>query len=216
MAMNLLEIALKLMLAIGLGGLIGLEREISQKPAGLRTNILICVGSTMMMILSQLTLSVSSSPTESLRVAAAVITGIGFIGAGTIIQSQGMVHGLTTASTIWAVSGLGLVIGAGYHTVALIYTLIVLITLITFRQLESKLLKKSVLHFQLKIKESRDILGQLKKLALHQGVKLTDLTLKKEGEFSLVTFALSGPEEKELQFQNSLNDLGDILEIKVD
>lgn len=216
MAMNLLEIALKLLLAIGLGGLIGLEREISQKPAGLRTNILICVGSTMMMILSQLALANSPSPGESMRVAAAVITGIGFIGAGTIMQSQGIVHGLTTASTIWAVSGLGLVIGAGYHAVALIYTIIVLITLISFRQLESKLLKKSILHFQLKVKESRDFLGQLKKLALHLGVKLADLTLKREGEYNLITFTLSGPEEKELQFQHNLSDLGDILEIKIE
>lgn len=214
--MNLLEIALKLILAIGLGGLIGLERELSQKPAGLRTNILICLGSTMMMILSQLSLQGSNSSGDTMRVAAAVITGIGFIGAGTIIQSQGIVHGLTTASTIWAVSGLGLVIGAGYHTIAVIYTVIVLVTLISFRQLETKLLKKSVARYELKIKQSRDFLGQLKRLALHQGVKLGDLTLKREGEFSRVSFTIVGAEEKELQFHQSLGDLGDVLEVKVE
>ncbi len=214
--MHLVEIALKLLLAIGLGGLIGLEREISQKPAGLRTNILICLGSTMMMILSQLAPQGGSSFGETMRIAAAVITGIGFIGAGTIIQSRGIIQGLTTASTIWAVSGLGLVIGAGYHAVAVIYTGIVLVTLVLFRQLENKLLKKNVIHYELKIKPSRDFLGQLKRLALHQGVKLADLTLKREGEFSRVSFTLLGAEEREVQFHQSLADLGDILEIKVD
>lgn len=214
--MNLVEIALKLLLAIGLGGLVGLERELSQKPAGLRTNILICLGSTMMMVLSQLSLQGSSSSGETMRVAAGVITGIGFIGAGTIIQSQGIVHGLTTASTIWAVSGLGLVIGAGYHAIAVIYTAIVLVTLISFRQLETKLLKKSVARYELKIKQSRDFLGQLKRLALHQGVRLADLALKREGEFSRVSFTVVGAEEKELQFHQSLCDLGDVLEVKVE
>lgn len=214
--MNLVEIALKLLLAIGLGGLVGLERELSQKPAGLRTNILICLGSTMMMVLSQLSLQGSNSSGETMRVAAGVITGIGFIGAGTIIQSQGIVHGLTTASTIWAVSGLGLVIGAGYHAIAVIYTAIVLVTLVSFRQLETKLLKKSVARYELKIKQSRDFLGQLKRLALHQGVRLADLTLKREGEFSRVSFTVVGAEEKELQFHQSLCDLGDVLEVKVE
>jgi len=214
--MNQLEIILKLFLAIGLGGLIGLERELSQKPAGLRTNILICLGSTLMMILSQLSVQGSSAPGESMRIAAAVITGIGFIGAGTIIQSQGIVHGLTTASTIWAVSGLGLVIGAGYHVIALIYTAIVLITLVSFRQLENILLKKSVAHYELKIKPSRDFLGQLKRLALHQGIRLADLALRREGEFSRVTFTVTGAEEKEIQFHQSLSELEDVLEIKVE
>lgn len=214
--MNLTEITLKLLLAIGLGGLIGLEREMSQKPAGLRTNILICVGSTMMMLLSQLMVQDSPSSGEMLRVAAGVITGIGFIGAGTIIQSQGIIQGLTTASTIWAVSGLGLVIGAGYHAIAAIYTGIVLITLVSFRQLEGKLLKKSSHRYQIKVKESRDFPGQLKRLALHSGVRLTDFTLKKEHEMMIVNFTVVGAEERELQFHQSLIDLGQVAELKID
>ncbi len=214
--MTLTEITLMLLLAIGLGGLIGLERELSQKPAGLRTNILICVGSTMMMILARLFSQNTTPPGEILRVAAGVITGIGFIGAGTIIQSQGIIHGLTTASTIWAVSGLGLVIGAGYHAIAAIYTAIVLVTLISFRQLEGKLLKKSYHRYEFKVKETHDFLGHLKKLALHLGVRLTDFTLKKEGGFFLITFSLIGPEEKESQFHQGLIDLGEIVELKIE
>lgn len=214
--MSLLEIALKLLLAIGLGGLIGLEREMSQKPAGLRTNILICVGSTMMMLLSQMMLQGSDLTGEALRVAAAVITGIGFIGAGTIIQGQGIVHGLTTASTIWAVSGLGLVIGAGYHAVAIIYTALVLTTLISFRQLEGKLLKKSYHRYELKVKEAGDLPGNLRKLALHLGVRMADFTLKKDQEFTILSFTVIAPEDRESQFHQSLLDLGDIVEFRVE
>ena len=96
--MNLIEILLKLVLAVALGGLVGLERETSQKPAGFRTNILICVGSAMMMILSGLILGGNAeSGTDLTRIAAGVITGIGFIGAGTIIQARGSIVGLTTS-----------------------------------------------------------------------------------------------------------------------
>jgi len=106
--MSILEVTLKLLLAVALGGLIGVERETSQKPAGFRTNILICLGATMMMVLSRLVLEGNEgSSGDLMRMAAGVITGIGFIGAGTIIQARGMIIGLTTAATLWAVAGLG-------------------------------------------------------------------------------------------------------------
>ena len=106
--MDILETFLKFILAIALGGIIGLEREASQKPAGLRTHILICVSASMMMVLSRLLLAGKGDVSgDLLRIAAAVITGMGFIGAGTIIQAQGSVHGLTTAATLWTVAGLG-------------------------------------------------------------------------------------------------------------
>lgn len=121
------------MLAVALGGIVGLERESSQKPAGFRTNVLICVGATMMMVLSRLILQGKEGNGESLsRIAAGVITGIGFIGAGTIIQARGSVLGLTTAATLWAVAGLGLVIGAGYYWIAIIFAALILLTLLCF------------------------------------------------------------------------------------
>ena len=134
--MDIAEITLKLILAVALGGLIGFERESSQKPAGFRTNILICIGATMMMIFSQLILQEGESNSSDMtRIAAGVITGIGFIGAGTVIQAKGIVIGLTSAATLWAVAGLGLVIGAGYYLIAIIFTGIIILTLVIFRQL---------------------------------------------------------------------------------
>jgi len=215
--MNMLDITLRLLLAIALGGIIGLEREASQKPAGLRTHILISVSAAMMMVLSQLMLAgKETAGSDMLRVAAAVITGMGFIGAGTIIQSQGMVHGLTTASTLWTVAGLGLVVGAGYYLVALLFSVLVIATLVLFRRVEETHLKKALYHYHLKIKDSPDILVNLRKLIFHLGLKLAELNLKKERNVSIVTLSFSSSEEKERQFNQSLFDMGEILEIKIE
>ncbi len=213
----MLDIMLRLLLAIALGGIIGLEREASQKPAGLRTHILISVSAAMMMILSELMLA-GKQPAggDTLRVAAAVITGMGFIGAGTIIQSQGMVHGLTTASTLWTVAGLGLVVGAGYYLVAIIFSMLVIAALVLFRRVEETHLKKALYHYHLKIKDTPDILVNLRKLIFHLGLKLAELNLKKERNVSIVSLSFSSSEEKERQFNQSLFDMGEILEIKIE
>jgi putative Mg2+ transporter-C (MgtC) family protein len=215
--MNLLEILLKLVLAVALGGLVGLERESSHKPAGFRTNILICVGSAMMMILSGLLLGGSEgSGTDLTRIAAGVITGIGFIGAGTIIQARGSIVGLTTAATLWAMAGLGLVIGAGYYLVSVIFTAIIILTLVIFRYIEENYLKRSLYIYYLKAKYSKDILNNVKKLALHEGVKFDELSLKKEENFAILNLSFQAIEEKEQKFNKSLLNLAEILEIKIE
>jgi len=215
--MNLLDITLKLLLAIALGGIIGLEREASQKPAGLRTHILTSVSAAMMMILSELMLAGKGATSgDMLRVAAAVITGMGFIGAGTIIQSQGMVHGLTTASTLWTVTGLGLVVGAGYYLIAVIFAVLVVAALIVFRRVEEAHLKKTFYRYSLKIKDSPDILVNLRKLIFHLGLKLAELNMKHERNVSLVSLSFSSSEDKERQFNQSLLDMGGVIEIKIE
>ncbi len=215
--MNISEITLKLILAVALGGLIGFERESSQKPAGFRTNILICLGSTMMMILPQLLLQgKEASGSDMTRIAAGVIAGIGFIGAGTIIQAKGIVIGLTSAATLWAVAGLGLVIGAGYYIVALIFTGIIILTLVAFRQLESHYLKRELYHYHLKAKSSKDIVLNIKKLALHEGIRFKEISHREEGNIYTIDFSFPAPEEKEQKFKWSLLNLEGILEIKID
>jgi putative Mg2+ transporter-C (MgtC) family protein len=122
---------LRLGLAVLLGGAIGLEREASDKPAGLRTNILICVGSTLMMILSiQVAHHFAVTTADPSRIAQGVITGIGFLGAGTILHSRGGVTGLTTAATTWAVAGIGLALGSGFYLLAFTTTLMILAVLL--------------------------------------------------------------------------------------
>ena len=215
--MNMLDIMLRLLLAIALGGIIGLEREASQKPAGLRTHILTSVSAAMMMILSELMLAGKGATSgDMLRVAAAVITGMGFIGAGTIIQSQGMVHGLTTASTLWTVTGLGLVVGAGYYLIAVIFAVLVVAALIVFRRVEEAHLKKTFYRYSLKLKDSPDILVNLRKLIFHLGLKLAELNMKHERNVSLVSLSFSSSEDKERQFNQSLLDMGGVIEIKIE
>lgn len=106
-------IVVKLLLASALGGLVGLERELRGKPAGLRTNMFICAGSALFTILSEtLAAKWGGDPT---RVAAQLITGIGFIGAGSIIRARGSVHGLTTAATIFVLASIGMAVGGGMY-----------------------------------------------------------------------------------------------------
>src|SRR5216117_666211 len=122
-----LSVALKLVLAAALGGMIGMERELRDKPAGLRTNILICVGSTLFMSISTTVAQIlGGDPT---RIAAQIISGIGFLGAGAVLQSHGFVLGLTTAATIWVVAGVGMALGSGMYVVALFTTAMSLVTL---------------------------------------------------------------------------------------
>jgi putative Mg2+ transporter-C (MgtC) family protein len=118
------------------GGLVGIERERKNKPAGFRTNILICLGSSIYMAVGLLVPGESTDPT---RIAAQVVTGIGFLGAGCIIQSGRDVRGLTTAATIWVVAAIGIVAGAGYPILALTATTIVIVTLAALRRVERRL-----------------------------------------------------------------------------
>jgi putative Mg2+ transporter-C (MgtC) family protein len=123
------------------GALIGLEREWARKQAGLRTMILICLGSTLYILVSHLLASSAGQFFDITRVAAQVVTGVGFIGAGAIIQARGTIQGLTTAATIWTVAAIGLIIGAGFPLLGMGITAIVLIILILIRQLERLYIK---------------------------------------------------------------------------
>lgn len=122
-----LEMVLRLLLAVALGTLIGFERQHARKPAGLRTHVLICIGATLFTIASIYGFGLGADPA---RVAAGIVVGIGFVGAGMIIRTQeGIVVGLTSASSIWAVAAIGLAAGAGLYILAPVATLIVLIVL---------------------------------------------------------------------------------------
>ncbi len=137
------ESLIKVLAAIICGGVIGYEREKKGKPAGLRTNILICLGATLYMIISEyIALKHVTQFSDPGRIAAQVVVGIGFLGAGTIIQARGTVAGLTTAATIWVVAAIGLVIGAGFPIMALIFTAIVLSMLAPIRYIGKFLLGK--------------------------------------------------------------------------
>ena len=120
------------------GGLIGFERERKGRSAGLRTHILVCMGSCLIMLLSLFIFESYKNdvPLDPVRIAAGVVTGIGFLGAGTIMRSE-RVSGMTTAASIWVSAGIGLSAGCGFYFAAFIATLLSLVTLIFLKKLDS-------------------------------------------------------------------------------
>ncbi len=136
----------RVLIAFILSGLIGFEREFFGHEAGLRTHILVCVGSTLIMLTS-INLSAIYKPQlmiDPSRIAANVVTGIGFLGAGAIMRSQEGVKGLTTASSLWVVAALGLSVGCGFLKLSILVALVVLSVLWFLRKIEKVLLGKGV------------------------------------------------------------------------
>ena len=120
------ETVLRLLLSMVLGGLIGLERELSRKPAGIRTNMFICFGSAFFTLLSN---HYAPGTPDKMRIAAQIIPGIGFIGAGAILREKGSVTGLTTAATLFVVASIGMAVGGGEYLAAIFATLVIFIAL---------------------------------------------------------------------------------------
>jgi putative Mg2+ transporter-C (MgtC) family protein len=140
-----LVLLFKLLLATILGGAIGLEREIAGKPAGLRTNILICVGAALFMHLSIYVAEIGYSPDghpygDTTRIAAQIVSGIGFLGAGAILHAHGAVVGLTTAATIWVVAAVGAAVGAGAYVEGIGTSILMILVLVGLRPFERRLL----------------------------------------------------------------------------
>ena len=191
-----LDLLFKLVLAVLLGGVIGLEREIAGKPAGLRTNILICVGAALLTDVS-IELTRGKLPGTRLgdpsRLAAQIVSGIGFIGAGTIMQARGTVTGLTSAATIWVVAAIGITVGAGLYFEAAGAGLLVAIVLAGLGTLEHKLRRaRRVLGCTIRTKigfpqeEIEEALGV-------SGIKIIERHVFDHAEDRVFELKLSGP-----------------------
>ncbi len=140
-----IEMIIRLILACILGGAIGYEREHTNRPAGFRTHILVCVGAALVMVTSEYIFNKYSPNTnlDPARLGAQVISGIGFLGAGTIIRDGFNVKGLTTAASLWAVSCVGIAVGIGFYEGAVFATAIIFITLIALKKTENRFIKKN-------------------------------------------------------------------------
>ncbi|MER3402435.1 MAG: hypothetical protein C4337_03860 [Armatimonadota bacterium] len=136
------HVSLQLLIALILSALIGWEREMRGRPAGIRTHVLICLGTTLMMILSRS----FAAPSDPSRIAAQIVSGIGFIGAGTILRQGSVVRGLTTAASLWAVVAIGMTVGMGtsrFYLMALVATLFVYGALVLLRIPEERIQRHS-------------------------------------------------------------------------
>jgi putative Mg2+ transporter-C (MgtC) family protein len=141
---NDMQILMRLILTLILSGLIGLERQVHRRSAGLRTHILVSLGSCLIMLTSLHVFDIykNQASIDPGRIAAGVITGIGFLGAGTIIREREGIKGLTTAASLWVVAGIGMAMGCGFYRAGVYTTVLALISLVFLRYLESIALGK--------------------------------------------------------------------------
>ena len=131
-----------LLVAFVCGAALGLERELRRKAAGLKTIVLICIGSAIYAALARLMLADAGGQADPTRVAGQVITGVGFIGGGAILQAGGTIMGLTSAAVIWTAAGIGLFVGAGYPLLAIVITATVVTMLVALRIAEERVLRR--------------------------------------------------------------------------
>src|SRR5436853_3310043 len=166
----------RLVVAAILGGVIGLERELRHKPAGLRTNMFICFGSAMFTLLSdQLAGGFGGDHT---RVAAQIIPGIGFIGAGSILHSRGSVTGLTTAATLFVVASIGMAVGGGEYLPALFAALVILVALNVLGWAEQRFnLKSSQIGYAITAADPQKMLNEVNQLLSELGIALRSVNL---------------------------------------
>lgn len=155
-------IIFRLVLAAVLSGMIGFEREFHGRAAGFRTHILLCIGSTLVMLTSMHIFDVyyTKVAVDPARIAAGVVTGIGFLGAGAIMHSKSSIKGLTTAASLWVVAGIGLGVGSGLYLASIMTTILTLVTLMIFSRIEHSMIRKD--WYRTIVVESREGADQLK------------------------------------------------------
>src|SRR5437879_1253240 len=192
----------RLVLAAVLGGAIGLEREVKHKPAGLRTNLFICVGAAMFTLLSdRLAANYGGDHT---RIAAQIIPGIGFIGAGSILHSRGSVTGLTTAATLFVVAAIGMAVGGGLYVTAIFATGVILIALALLGSMENSFELKFVrMNYELTGDNTEVILSELNRILDELGKTILDVRAASGGGQSRVEFSVDGSKHE----QQKLNRL---------
>jgi putative Mg2+ transporter-C (MgtC) family protein len=187
-----LESIVKILMALVCGGLIGYEREFKNRPAGLRTHILVCIGAALVMVVAQFMYNNDASKSiDTTRLGAQVISGIGFLGAGTIIRERFGVKGLTTAASLWAVACIGIAVGSGYYLIAGITTVLIIGSLVLFRKLEKVMKIKSG---KAKIKITAEIIEYIdvyiKKTLEDSGYTVSGMKFNKSSDSKMVTFTL--------------------------
>lgn len=184
-----IELLIRLILACLLGGVIGIERERNRHPAGFRTHILVCAGAALVMLCNIFIFEKykNCANVDPARLGAQVISGIGFLGAGTILKEGVTIKGLTTAASLWSVACIGLAVGLGFYAGAIFATILVLVTLMVFARFECRIYgnRRSTL---LKIK-TMDIAGQIGRIGTELGkcgFQISDISMEVSDESSIL------------------------------
>lgn len=230
--MGTTDIIIRILLAIVLGGFIGYEREMNNRPAGFVTHTLVCVGAcvvsliqlhmvedTIQLIIDNPVLA-NAIKTDLGRVVAQVVTGVGFLGAGTIFMDKGSVKGLTTATTIWVVACIGLAVGLGYYEMAIIATVGVGFVVIALRQFEYRALnRKYVMKLTVTAnREKEDFIGDLTAYFKSKRVQIRDIQVRdvSENRMTYVFKIYTGFYRKQHKIVEGLAEKANVIQIKVD
>ena len=176
------------------------------KPAGLRTNILICVGSTLFM-------SISTAFGDT-RIGAQIISGIGFLGAGAVLHSHGIVFGLTTAATIWVVAGVGMALGSRMYLVAVFSTAMSLVTLYFLSFVEDKIQGRKSFSYELIVTDLNEAIASIDKVLKENSVSAASFNFKKRGGHYSVWFNLAIPRETNLRIIKRLSEVPEITQVE--
>lgn len=183
-----LVIILRLLLAAVLGGIVGLERELRRKPAGLRTNMFICLGSALFTLLSE-EVAHRFGDTSSTRIVSSLIPGIGFIGAGAIIRERGSVVGLTTAATIFLMAGVGMTVGAGLYFTAMFAAVLILVALTVLGWVEDRFsLKTRLVTFRLTVSDVEQAMSRANRILTEMKVGMQHCQVSRLGSESVMEF----------------------------
>jgi putative Mg2+ transporter-C (MgtC) family protein len=203
----------RLVLAAVLGGIIGLERELKHRPAGLRTNMFICFGAAMFTVLS----IELAQGNEATRIASQIIPGIGFIGAGSILRDKGGVTGLTTAATIFVVASIGMACGGGLYLLAVFATLLILLALQALGWTERRFnLKPLIMNYSVvSDKPAQAIVGEINQALEDQDKELSSLRLSKVDEKERVVFSVGATRSEHRELLERLRQCPDLLNIEV-
>ena len=197
------EDLLRLALAVVVGGLLGAEREYREKPAGFRTLIFICLGATLFTILSR-----ALAPDDSVRIAANIVTGIGFLGAGAILREGTRVEGLTTAAAIWLTAALGMGLGGGQYGLVAAVTALTLIVLWTFPWIEAQIERsRDAATYEIKCTGTSEAVDQLRNLLPQSRLDVkSSKRLKSAGMTVYVWSVFGAPERHAWLVEKLLND----------
>lgn len=201
----------RLVLAAVLGGIIGLERELKRKPAGLRTNMFICFGSALFTILST-ELAGAFGIGDHTRIAAQIIPGIGFIGAGSILHDKGGVSGITTAATLFVVASIGMAAGGGLYLLAIFSTMLIYLALHLLGMLERQLnLKPLRMNYMIVSEKTADALvAEVNSILEDQGKEMQAMHLSRSGEKEKLVFRVDGTRNEHKQLMNRLRESADL------
>ena len=214
------HLILRITLASLFGALIGLEREHAKRPAGLRTHVLVCVGSCLVMLTAEFIYNHYhhlSPNMDVARLGAQVISGVGFLGAGTIIRNGNNVKGLTTAASIWAVACVGLATGIGYYSGAIITTFVIFLILAYFKSIASSAYDHSIsCQINMKLLHSSELINQIEDKFTSNSITINNIRFRADKDnVTNVTYYLSMDENADiLPIIKDLYNSNDIIEIE--